>query len=300
MADRTRTLNLDRDGRNWPNRETSRIVTAAGIDWHVQRLGQGPPVLLVHGTGASTHSWSWLAPRLKDRFSLILVDLPSHAFTSTVPAYRMTLPGVAAALGDLLTAMAIAPALAIGHSAGAAILTRMALDGLTTPPLIVSINGALMPFPGAAAHIFPAMAKVLFLNPFTPRFFAWRAGQGGAVDRLIEGTGSDIPPRSLDLYRRLFQSPGHVAGALAMMANWDLARLIRDLPKLQTNLVQIVGSNDRAIPPDQAYQVAKCVPRAEVELLRGLGHLAHEEDPDRVARAIVKAAANMGMVEELL
>ena len=123
----------DRDGRDWPHREASQFVTAGGITWHVQQYGQGPPLLLVHGTGASTHSWAWLAPLLAGRFSLVAMDLPGHGFTSAIPAARMSLPAISAALGDLLRTLHIAPAIAVGHSAGAAILARMALDGLIAP-----------------------------------------------------------------------------------------------------------------------------------------------------------------------
>ena len=56
------------DGRDWPNRDSSRFVTAGGLRWHVQVAGTGPVVLLVHGTGAATHSGA-PAPRLADRTS---------------------------------------------------------------------------------------------------------------------------------------------------------------------------------------------------------------------------------------
>ena len=46
-----------REGRDWPNREASRFVLASGLWWHVQVMGSGPVLLLLHGTGAATHSW---------------------------------------------------------------------------------------------------------------------------------------------------------------------------------------------------------------------------------------------------
>ncbi len=58
----------ERDRGSWPNSGASRFVTAAGIRWHVQQMGSGPALLLVHGTGASTHSWrEVLAPILPAR-----------------------------------------------------------------------------------------------------------------------------------------------------------------------------------------------------------------------------------------
>jgi magnesium chelatase accessory protein len=289
----SRVLVWDRDGRDWPYHECSRFVPVDGIRWHVQQFGAGPLALLVHGTGASTHSWSWLAPLLSDDFSLIAMDLPGHGFTSPVPASAMSLPAISHAVGALLHHLRLEPTIAIGHSAGAAILARMALDQLIAPSTIISINGALTPFSGMAGLIFPAMAKALFLNPLSISFFAWRASRPRAVERLIEGTGSHVPPRSLELYRRLFRSPDHIAAALAMMANWDLAPVFRDLPQLKAKLTQIIGSNDRAIPPDQAFQLAERIPGAEVALLRGVGHLAQEEAPHRVAPLILSAAASL-------
>ena len=44
------------DGRDWPNHAASRFVEAAGMRWHVQVMGSGPALLLLHGTGAATHS----------------------------------------------------------------------------------------------------------------------------------------------------------------------------------------------------------------------------------------------------
>lgn len=281
----------DRDGQDWPNRKASRFVTAAGLNWHVQQMGSGPVMLLVHGTGASTHSWAGLMPLLAERFTIIAADLPGHGFTHPLPCAQMSLPGLAASLAALLAEIRAEPAVAIGHSAGAAILARMALDRRIAPRRLIALNGALMPFGGAAGHIFPAMAKLLFINSIAPKIFAWRAGDRAAVERVIASTGSRIAPEGLALYQRLFRSRVHVAAALAMMANWDLSSLAKELPRLPCPMTLIVGSGDLAVPPDQAFQLARTMPGAKVEVLRRLGHLAHEEDPARVAAAIFEAAA---------
>lgn len=287
----------EREGRDWPNRTASRFVEAAGLRWHVQAAGpeDAPVVLLVHGTGAATHSWRGLLPLLTERFRVIAPDLPGHGFTGPLPDGRLSLPGMAAALGDLLDALGARPALVVGHSAGAAILARICLDGRIAPALLVAINGALKPFPGMAGILFPGMAKVLFLNPVTPRIFAWSA-DGGAVDRLIRGTGSRLDREGIDLYRRLFQRSGHVAGALGMMANWKLDALDRDIARLSVRTLLVVGSEDKAILPDTAFTVRDALPDARVELMRGLGHLAHEEAPERVAALLIREAEAEGIV----
>jgi magnesium chelatase accessory protein len=195
-------------------------------------------------------------------------------------------------VGQLMHELELSPALAVGHSAGAAILIRASLDGRITPRAIVRINGALLPFGSWIGQLFSPLAKLLVTAPFVSRFMSWRATSRAAVERLIRGTGSELEPVDIDLYARLFQNPGHVAAALGMMANWDLAALARDLHRLKTPLVLIAGGADKAISPDDAFRVRDIVRNGTVEYLRGLGHLAHEERPDDVAGIVLRTAQN--------
>ena len=271
----------------WPHAEASRFHQAGGLRWHVQLLGEGPPLLLVHGTGASAHSWRSLAPLLAKHFTVIAPDLPGHGFTERPIRQRLSLPAMAASLAALVDALALPPMVVAGHSAGAAILIRCCLDKALTPGAVVSINGALLPFRGPAGVLFPPLAKLLFLNPLTAHVFARGAYDRERVVRLIRGTGSELDEAGIELYARLFSNPAHVAATLGMMANWDLHRFKRDLPALQQPLMLISAGNDKAVAPDQADQVGEMLPGARRQCLPGLGHLAHEEDADRVAALIL-------------
>lgn len=277
------------DGADWPNRDASRLVDAAGYRWHVQIMGSGPVALLAHGTGAATHSWRTLMPLLARHFTVVAPDLPGHGFTES-PRHRLSLPSMARDLAALCKVLDVKPQLAVGHSAGAAILARMALDGSIDPALIVSLNGAFLPFGGFAALVLSPLAKALTFNPFVPRMFAWRGSDPAAVHRLISGTGSTIDAEGERLYGRLVASPAHVAAALQMMANWDLHPLVRDLPRLRPDLLLIAASKDRAIPPDVARRVREILPKARLELVQGYGHLLHEEAPDRAVAMVIDAA----------
>ena len=285
------------EGRGWPLAEHSRFVDAAGLRWHVQQLGQGPALLLLHGTGGATHSWRGLAPLLAERFALIAVDLPGHGFTTGMPQGGLTLPAIAAAMRALVEAIDATPRLIVGHSAGAAVAIRMALDGMK-PDGIVGLSPALQPFPGIAARLFPALARMLFVNPFVPHIAAGIARRRGETGRFLErSTGSRIEPAGVDLYQRLFARPGHVAGAIRMMADWDLEPLAAALPHLATPLLLVHGAADAAIPTASVRRSAENVPGAQVELLPGLGHLAHEERPDLVAGAIERFAVDLGVLQ---
>jgi magnesium chelatase accessory protein len=283
-------LDFSRDAQDWPNRAASRIVETPGIRWHVQIAGSGPPLLLLHGTGASTHSWAELIPHLARQFTVVAPDLPGQGFTRITGRRDVSMTGMARALRELLNTLALEPLHAVGHSAGAALLARMSLDGQLDPHSIVAINGAFVPFGGVVTRLFAPLAKLLTLNPFVPQLFAWSASDRAAVERLLKNTGSVIPERSLALYQRLFASPDHVAGTLAMMASWDLDALLRDLPKLKPLLVLVIGENDLTVPPGDAHLISRLVPSSRTIRLAGLGHLAHEENPARIAELIVLPA----------
>lgn len=292
------SLSWERDGLDWPNRDASRFIEAGGLTWHVQRMGQGTPLLLIHGTGASTHSWRDLAPLLAQRFDVVAFDLPGHGFTSYPSADQLTLPGMASAAGKLIEKLAFVPALMVGHSAGAAIASRMSLDGLATSKLIVSLNGALLPFSGLARHVFPPLARLLYTNRIAPRLMAWRARDLDTVSRLLEGTGSRIDEKGITFYQRLFRTPAHVAATLSMMARWDLVALERDLPRLNAHLALVVGALDRAIPAEEGLKAARLVPKSSSHFLRNAGHLAHEERPGEIDRLVLLESVRAGLLED--
>jgi magnesium chelatase accessory protein len=281
---------------DWPNRAASRFVRADGLDWHVQVAGDGPPLLLLHGTGAATHSWRDLMPLLAREFTVIAPDLPGHGFTRGSMG-NPRLPAVAKAVRALLDSLVIEPVAVIGHSAGAAVALRMTIDGLVQPKAIVALSPALLPFPGIAQHLFPAMAKMLFVNPFAPHVFAQVARGNGTVARfLARSTGSVIDAAGVAQYARLFGTSAHCAGALAMMANWDLTPLKADLPTITTPLLVMHGEKDAAIPVASVTAAVSLVPDAAFEILPGLGHLAHEEAPDAVSAAISAFVQSAGIV----
>lgn len=274
--------------RDWPHREFSRFVVAAGLRWHVQVMGEGPVVLLLHGTGASTHSWRGVMPLLARRFTVVAPDLPGQGFTATPPTAMLSLGGMSKGLAALMAALDVSPALVIGHSAGAALGARMCLDGHVGPERLVSVNGALLPLGGWAGHLFSPLARLMVRLPGMSRLFAWRAADRSLVERLLRDTGSHLDDAGIDLYARLFRRPEHVAATLGMMANWDLPALARDLPRLNTPLLLIVGKQDRTIRPTEARRLGALLPGARIIALPGLGHLAHEEAPESVLNAILE------------
>jgi magnesium chelatase accessory protein len=283
---------------DWPHRQSSHTVVAGGLRWHVQVLGRpasrAPTVLLLHGAGASGHSWRGLAALLARKYHLIVPDLPGHGWTARPVPAGLTLPGMASALGALLRTLDATPALVIGHSAGAAIAARMCLDGLIAPKALVSVNGAWFPPGGVDRWHFAPLAKLLTLNPVVPYFFAWQAARPAALRRLIASTGSQLDDEGVELYRKLVANPAHVGAVLAMMSVWSLQPMLQDLHRLTPELHLVVGERDGTVPPQDAARLQKMMPAATLHRLPALGHLAHEESPAAVAALLERLAIVQG------
>jgi magnesium chelatase accessory protein len=265
------------------------------LRWHLQRWPpprpEAPLALLLHGTGAGTHSWRHIAPTLATRFEVLVVDLPGHAFTVTPASQALDLTAVAAAVGALLDALGRRPALLIGHSAGAAVALRMVLDGRAAPRLVVSINGALLPLQGPVGRLFLPLAKLLAFNPFVAPAFATWAALPRVTRRLLDSTGSRIDPVGERCYGHLVARASHAEGALRLMASWDLAPLAAALSRVPVPLLLLAATHDRTVPPAQSARVRETVPGATLVTLPGLGHLAHEEDAAAVLAPLLDAWA---------
>jgi magnesium chelatase accessory protein len=283
-------LDWQRDGMTWPHSECSQFVQVGNLRWHVQQMPGSqalPNLLLIHGTGASSHSWRALMPLLAVKFKVWAVDLPGHGFTSAGTSSQMSMLGMAQALAALLDALGVKPQVLVGHSAGAAVALRLCLDGRLQPDAVFSLNGALLPLGGLPGLMFPPAAKLMAALPFVPQLFALSAANPSAASRLIAGTGSTLDAEGTALYARLLRDADHAAGALAMMANWDLKSLESQLRELKPALTLVVGTNDKAVPPSQANRVHRMLPKSKLIALPGVGHLAHEEQPQTVAELLL-------------
>lgn len=278
---------------DWPFVDASRFVSVRPHRWHVQQIGAGPDLLLLHGAGASTHSWRRLAPLLSDRFRVTMIDLPGHGFTQPAHRNRAGLDTMAEDTTRLMRHLDIRPAAIIGHSAGATIALRLAMDAERPIP-VVSINGAFQMFDGVAGTLFPLMAKALAFNPLTVPLFT-AASTPGRTRRLLEGTGSAVDEEGVALYHQLVSNRQHVAGALAMMASWSLDRLVREAANFDGPVLLLAGSKDTTVPPKVSEQIATRLRHADLRVLSGYGHLIHEEAADPVAETALGFLAEHGV-----
>ena len=279
---------------DWPDRRGSAFHPLHGITWHVQRTGrpagEAPTLLLIHGTGGSTHCWSGLTPDLGLDFHVVSVDLPGHGFTTVSPEAEralnpFALAGMARQLGGLLHDLGIRPQLVAGHSAGVSVLLRLIVDGGIAPQGVVGICPALVSPPDwYVALVAPVIGAVLETDTVAGTTARLAAGTR-LIERLLSTTGSPLTAGQAARYRALCSRPAHVHAAITMMSRWDLPALFRDIGVLRTPVHLVAARGDRWIPLASLRRAVERIPGVTLTVEDG-GHLLPEERPEVVAQAI--------------
>ena len=267
----------------WPNRSNSEFIKSENYNWHIQKFGsKGKKLLLIHGTGASSHSWYPVIENLNLDIEALCLDLPGHGFTRAFAKQNKQLVTIVDQISFLLRKLDFYPHIIMGHSAGAAVAYELAKK-IETEPSTVVINAAFGQFSGLAGLAFPYFAKLAASTTIPARFLNLLASKEEIVRKLLASTGSAIPEQQIKCYQYLFSNPDHVDGTLQLMADWDLGNFLDRLPEETSPIHFLVGDKDKTVPPHISKSWDQLMPNSSLTKYKGLGHLLHEEDPSTVS-----------------
>jgi magnesium chelatase accessory protein len=282
---------------DWPYREASHFLAIGPLRWHFQfhpaRKKTPHTLVLLHGTGASTHSWTELIEPLSDFACVLAVDLPGHGFTTGAASNTLTLPRMAEDFNTLIRNIGLEGEMVlVGHSAGAPLAVQWALghgqDAGATVKLkhIIGLNPSLVPPPALYTTMLgPVVAPIATSGPMTG-LLAFIAANTSMVDQLLDSTESKISESQRKHYRYLFSQSNHVQGAMGFMAGADLPSILARSSSLATPVSFLIGANDTWVREAPLKTVIReSFPRARVVTWPG-GHLLHEERPKDVAKLI--------------
>lgn len=267
----------------WPNRSNSEFIKSDNYNWHIQKFGStGKKLLLIHGTGASSHSWYPLIENLNLECEILCLDLPGHGFTRAIARQKKQLMIIVDQISLLLRNIDFYPNIIMGHSAGAAVAYELAKK-IKTKPNTIAINAAFGQFSGLAGVAFPYFAKIASSTTIPARFLSLLASKEEIVRKLLASTGSIIPELQIKCYQYLFSNTEHVDGTLQMMADWDLGYFLDRLPEETAPIHFLVGDKDTTVPPHISKSWDQSMPNSSLTQFNGLGHLLHEESPSAVS-----------------
>ena len=271
----------------WPYYEYSKFLETDNFVWHYQLIGKpgNPIMLLIHGAGASSHSWAGLIPKLQE-FQILTVDLPGHRFSKIKKGIRPQHDIIIRDLVVLFDSLKIKPNVFVGHSIGAVIV--LSLSYIYKGPLssIVLINGALERFEGPAATIFPLMAKVFYASPLTKYWIRLFNSAETSLRKFLSISGSNLTSKNLDYYLQLMTDEDHVNGTLAFISSWSIGDIEKKLEKINVPALFLAGMSDGIVNYKTSVRANKKAFNANIKLFENEGHLIHEVSSAKVAKEI--------------
>jgi len=276
------------------------FVEVEGQRLHAVAMGEGPDVVLIHGSSGSTRDMTFrLAPALAEAgFRVIAIDRPGLGWSPPVRDGELIarqaalLQGAAAALG------AERP-IVLGQSYGGAVALAWAVEHPGTLAALVSVAGAAYPWEGDASLYHRATGSAL------GRWTLDIAIAAFAPARLLRSevagvfTPQDMPQGYLDHFGpRLAIRPSalyhNARQRLALKP--QLADLQAHYPALDLPVEIVHGTADRIVGLSiHSRPLAEAVPNAHLEPLPGIGHMPHHVATEAVVAAVTRAARRAGL-----
>lgn len=271
----------------WPAK--GRFVRAGGVRLHVAEAGAGPEVVCLHGASANLREFGPLAALLAPEFRVARFDRPGHGHSGRGREdHRLAMQAQTLAAG--LEAIGIARAVLVGHSYGAAVALRLALDRPDLAAGLVLIAPASHPYPGTNAWHTRLAAQplwgLLFSRLLVP-LFAPIAARGAIANTYAPAD----PPQG---YARqagvglLFRPKTFRANAQ------DVAATKREFEaqyfrydEIDIPAIVITADLDAVVSPRiHARALARTLPKAELITAAGAGHMPHRLRPEAVVAAV--------------
>jgi pimeloyl-ACP methyl ester carboxylesterase len=242
---------------------------------------QAPPLLLIHGSGASGASWGPVAGALAGRHHVIRVDLPGCGQSPPAPSYDV--PEQAGRVAVLLDDLGLRHVTVAGHSSGGYVATALAEQ---RPDLVGSL-ALISTGPSLDALLpQPFILQALLAPPLGP--LLWPRRSDAMIRKGISTTTArpvDIPGDAVaDLRNITYRAFRNV---LRRNAAYVAGRSVPErLADLDVPVLVIFGASDPRYEPSSAHQY-DAVPNARVEMLPGVGHVPILEAPETTSELLL-------------
>jgi pimeloyl-ACP methyl ester carboxylesterase len=256
----------------------SRTVRVGGMDVHYRDEGSGPAVVLLHGMGASLHTWDGWAAALRDSMRVVRLDLPGYGLTGPFPHGDYGNPAYVAFLDAFLDAVRVPRASLAGNSMGGEIAWRYALARPARVERLVLVDAAGYPYgdPPALFRLLGTPGLAPLLSRLSPRWmYASNLRQVYVDDARVTDALVD---RYYDLTRRAGNRGAFLARAL-VTDTFPFAAI----RAVRAPTLVMWGAEDLWIPRAMADTFATYIPGSRVVVYEGVGHLPMEEHAARSA-----------------
>jgi pimeloyl-ACP methyl ester carboxylesterase len=265
----------------------SEFVRIGGMRVHLRDEGPrdgATPVVLLHGTSASLHTWDGWAETLRAERRVIRFDLPGFGLTGPTPDRVYRIERYVETVVALLDRLGVRRAIIAGNSFGGQVAWQTALAHPQRVERLILVDAAGYPMAPQEVPIGFRIAQTPWLAPLM-RVVLPRGFIESSV-RNVYGDPSKVTAELVDRYYELTLRTGNREALRERFAQAQAGPGAERIRELTLPTLILWGGQDRLIPPADGERFARDIAGSELVLFDDLGHVPHEEDPARTLAAV--------------
>jgi pimeloyl-ACP methyl ester carboxylesterase len=254
----------------------SEFILVKGLRMHVRDSGPRTAtiIVLLHGFGASLHTWDAWAHSLEASYRVIRFDLPGAGLTGADPSGDYSDERGIQLISPLLDELDVGQAVLVGHSMGGRLAWRLAAE----QPHRVSHLVLIAPDGFASPGFEYGKAPEVGISVRALRYVLPKALLRMSLAPAYADT-SQLSDSTVNRYYDMLLAPGVRTALIARMQQLVLQEPTPWLARIQAPTLLLWGDKDAMIPPAHASDYQRAMPGAKLVTLPGVGHLPHEEAP---------------------
>lgn len=270
----------------------SRFLAVAGVQAHLRDVGprEDPePLLLLHGTSASLHTWEGWVDALSDSERVITVDLPGFGLTGPNPSGDYSAAAYTGFVVALLDALELRSVVVAGNSLGGNIAWELALAAPERVSRLILVDAAGYPRERSVEPIGFRVARTPGLrrvaDVILPRSIVEKSV------RSVYGDPSRVTPELVDRYFELTLREGNRHALAARLSQWSGGEDSARISQVTQPTLILWGDKDQLIPPEHGERFHRDIAGSVLVSFPGLGHVPQEEDPATSVAAVQRFLA---------
>jgi len=273
----------DRSAENLSGRwapPPSQFLMVDGMKVHLR--DEGPrddpnPIVLLHGTSSSLHTWDGWASVLQAKHRVIRVDLPGFGLTGPTPDGNYQMPVYSHFVASLMDTLKVQRAVLAGNSLGGYVAWKTAVDYPHRVSKLILVDSAGYATTAASVPIGFRLAQIPMLSGLMANILPRRVIESSL--RNVYGDPSKITSELIDRYYELTLRAGNRKSLGARFSQNKAGEFEAQIARIQQPTLVIWGGLDRLIPPENAEKFHRDIANSQVVMFDKLGHVGHEEDP---------------------
>ncbi|OGB20574.1 MAG: alpha/beta hydrolase [Burkholderiales bacterium RIFCSPLOWO2_02_FULL_57_36] len=267
----------------------STFVDVKGLKVHLRDEGVQTdpiPVVLIHGTSASLHTWEAWVDTLKSQRRVITMDLPGFGLTGPNPQNDYRNESYTQFIIDLMDTLGVQRFVLGGNSLGGDIAWQVAEKVPQRVDKLILVDAAGYPIRPQSMPIAFTIARTPVLNKMMEMTLPRSMVESSVRD--VYGDPSRVTPALVDRYEALTLREGNRKALVQRFAQSNFEGSGSRIKAIKQPTLILWGGRDRLIPVENAYFFERDIAGSQLTVFDDLGHVPHEENPARTA-AVVQA-----------